>query len=84
MSRRETRVKSPGHLHSRAPVAMRTRWLKPRCFASDGERAVVPAFGAYTGDLSIRDEAFAKKFSRFMTYVLGDSRLHIIAALRCY
>ena len=75
-----------GHLHPKARVATRARWLERRCFASDGERAVMPAFGAYTGGLSIRDEAFAKIFQAagFMAHVLGDARLHTIAASRCY
>ena len=75
-----------GHLHPKARVATRARWLERRCFASDGERAVMPAFGAYTGGLSIRDEAFAKIFRSpgFMAHVLGDTRLHTIAASRCY
>ncbi len=75
-----------GHLHPKARVATRARWLERRCFASDGERAVMPAFGAYTGGLSIRDEAFAKIFRKpgFMAHVLGDNRLHTIAASRCY
>jgi len=75
-----------GHLHPKARVATRARWMERRCFASDGERVVMPAFGAYTGGLSIRDEAFAKIFSAgaFMAHVLGDSRLHVIAASRCY
>ena len=47
---------------------------------------VMPAFGAYTGGLSIRDRAFAKIFGApaFMAHVLGDSRVHSIAASRCY
>jgi uncharacterized protein len=75
-----------GHLHPKARVATRARWLERRCFASDGERAVMPAFGAYTGGLSIRDKAFAKIFRdpAFMAHVLGDVRLHTIAASRCY
>jgi DNA ligase-associated metallophosphoesterase len=75
-----------GHLHPKARVATRARWMERRCFASDGERAVMPAFGAYTGGLSIRDEAFAKIFQTpgFMAHVLGDNRLHAIAASRCY
>jgi DNA ligase-associated metallophosphoesterase len=75
-----------GHLHPKARVATRARWLERRCFASDGERVVMPAFGAYTGGLSIRDEAFSKIFpaSGFMAHVIGDSRLHTIAASRCY
>ena len=75
-----------GHLHPKARVATRARWMERRCFASDDERAVMPAFGAYTGGLSIRDEAFARIFQTlgFMAHVLGDNRLHVIAASRCY
>ena len=75
-----------GHLHPKARVATRGRSTERRCFASDGERAVMPAFGAYTGGLSIRDAAFAKIFRTpgFMAHVLGDNRVHSIAASRCY
>jgi uncharacterized protein len=75
-----------GHLHPKARVATRARSVERRCFASDGERAVMPAFGAYTGGLSIRDDAFSKIFpsTAFMAHVLGDARLHTIAAARCY
>jgi uncharacterized protein len=75
-----------GHLHPKARVSTRGRSTERRCFASDGERAVMPAFGAYTGGLSIRDAAFAKIFQTpgFMAHVLGDRRLHTIAASRCY
>ena len=74
-----------GPLHPKARVAARGRAMERRCFASDGERAVMPAFGAYTGGLSIRDAAFAKIFQslEFMAHVLGDNRLHAIAASRC-
>ncbi len=75
-----------GHLHPKARVPTRGRTMERRCFASDGERAVMPAFGAYTGGLSIRDAAFAKIFGTpgFMAHVLGDRKLHAIAASRCY
>ena len=75
-----------GHLHPKARVTTRGRSVERRCFASDGERAVMPAFGAYTGGLSIRDAAFAKIFQTlgFMAHVLGDNRMHAISASRCY
>ena len=75
-----------GHLHPKARIATRGRAMERRCFASDGERAVMPAFGAYAGGLSIRDAAFAKIFSSldFIAHVLGDVRMHTIAASRCY
>jgi uncharacterized protein len=75
-----------GHLHPKARVSTRGRSMERRCFACDGERAVMPAFGAYAGGLSIRDVAFTKIFQTpdLMAHVLGDVRLHTIAASRCY
>jgi len=75
-----------GHLHPKARVSTRGRSTERRCFACDGERAVMPAFGAYAGGLSVRDPAFSKIFGTpgFMAHVLGDARLHVIAASRCY
>src|SRR3981189_2065215 len=75
-----------GHLHPKARVPTRGRTMERRCFASDGDRAVMPAFGAYTGGPSLRDVAFAKIFGTpgFMAHVLGDRKLHAIAASRCY
>jgi uncharacterized protein len=75
-----------GHLHPKVRVVRRGRAMERRCFACDDERLVMPAFGAYTGGLSIRDAAFAKIFPAraFIAHVLGDVRLHAIAAARCY
>ena len=74
-----------GHLHPKARISRRGRSVERRCFASDGTRAIMPAFGAYTGGLSIRDLAFATIFKSlaFTAHVLGDRRMHAIAAARC-
>src|SRR5215813_1762012 len=62
-----------GHLHPKARIAARGRSMERRCFASDGIRAVMPAFGAYAGGLSIRDAAFARVFGarHFTAHLLG-------------
>ncbi len=75
-----------GHLHPKARVTTRGRSVERRCFASDGERAVMPAFGSYAGGLSIRDAAFDTIFRAldFTAHVLGDRRVHAISAARCY
>lgn len=75
-----------GHLHPKARVATRGRSIERRCIATDGVRAVMPSFGAYTGGLSIRDRAFAKIFDAlaFSVHLLGDNRLHLMPAARCY
>jgi len=75
-----------GHLHPKARVSQRGRSVERRCFVSDELRAVMPSFGAYTGGLSIRDEAFKAIFqtSAFMAHLLGDRQVHRITAVRCY
>ena len=51
-----------GHLHPCAKVASRGRAVRARCFATDGVRLVMPAFGAYAGGLNVRDTAFDTVF----------------------
>lgn len=61
-----------GHLHPLARVAQRGRTTSRRCFASAGRRLVMPAFGAYTGGLNMRDRAFAEVFAtRSSAHMLG-------------
>jgi len=74
-----------GHLHPKARVSTRGRSMERRCFASDGERAVMPAFGAYAGGLDIRDRAFAGVFGgrAFTAHLIGERRLYALAAARC-
>lgn len=66
-----------GHLHPCAKIAGRGRTVRARCFATDGERLVMPAFGAYTGGLNVRDAAFAPVFPRGCTaLMLGRARVY--------
>src|SRR5207248_6187340 len=44
-----------GHLHPLARINGRGRVVGRRCFACDGRRMIMPAFGSYTGGLSVRD-----------------------------
>jgi uncharacterized protein len=45
----------------------------------------MPAFGAYAGGLNVRDRAFADVFGSlaFTAHMLGERRLHALAAERC-
>jgi uncharacterized protein len=74
-----------GHLHPSARVRQRGRMLTRRCFASDGKRLVMPAFGAYTGGLNIRDTAFVTVFGAlaFTAHLIGQKRLYAVSAARC-
>jgi DNA ligase-associated metallophosphoesterase len=74
-----------GHLHPMARVAQRGRGIARRCFAADGKRLVMPAFGAYAGGLNIRDRTFVTLFGAlsFTAHLLGAGRLYAIPAARC-
>jgi DNA ligase-associated metallophosphoesterase len=74
-----------GHLHPVARVSGRGRTVSRRCFASDGKRMVMPAFGAYAGGLNVRHRAFATVFGTlaFTAHMLGEGRLYAVAARRC-
>ena len=69
-----------GHLHPVARVSGHGRTVHRRCFACDGARMVMPAFGAYAGGLDVRDRAFTKVFGSrpFTAHMLGDRRLYAI------
>lgn len=74
-----------GHLHPLARVARRGRAVSRRCFAADGNRLIMPAFGAYAGGLNVRDRAIAALFSSlaFTAHMLGERRLYAVAAAKC-
>ena len=74
-----------GHLHPVARVTSPSGSLRRRCFVSDGQRCVMPAFGAYAGGLNINDAAFTPLFGdRAMTaHVLGRSGVYGVGMHSC-
>lgn len=72
-----------GHLHPCVKVAGNGRSVRSRCFATDGRRAVLPAFGAFTGGLNVRHAAFAKVFGSCPdAWVIGRRTVYPISARR--
>ena len=68
-----------GHLHPAARVRAPRGTVRRRCFVTDGERAILPAFGAYAGGLNVRDVAFAGMFVRPpLAGALGPQRVRAI------
>ena len=65
-----------GHHHPKAQVATRGAMVSRPCFVFDGRRLMLPALGAYTGGLDIRDPAIAGLFPRGgRAFLLGRDRL---------
>lgn len=66
-----------GHLHPCAKLVGRGRGVRRRCFVTDGERLILPAFGAYAGGLNVRDVAIRRLFGRPpLAVALGQGRVH--------
>ncbi len=51
-----------GHFHPVAALSVRGRGFRRRCFLTDGNRLILPAFGAYAGGLNARDPVIARLF----------------------
>jgi metallophosphoesterase superfamily enzyme len=50
------------------------------CFVTDSARLILPAFGAYTGGLDVRDPAITKLFPRGLrVFLLGQAKLFSFA-----
>ncbi|MFD2263977.1 ligase-associated DNA damage response endonuclease PdeM [Lacibacterium aquatile] len=65
-----------GHFHPKAAVLVRGRRISGRCFIENGSRAILPAFGAYTGGLSVLDPAIGAHFGgRFNVHLIGKTRV---------
>lgn len=73
-----------GHLHPGAVIVQRGRAVRRRCFATDGKRLVMPAFGAYTGTLNVLDGAYRSLFrwETFFAHMLGADRVYTMSHRR--
>lgn len=66
-----------GHYHPKASLQTRAGPISRPCFLAEPRRVVLPAFGAFTGGLDVRDPAlagFAPRGGR--VFLLGRDRLH--------
>ncbi len=69
-----------GHHHPKAAVPARGGSVSRPCFVFDRHRLMMPAFGAYTGGLDVRDPAIARLFPRGgRVFLLGRERLFSFA-----
>jgi len=66
-----------GHYHPKAAVSTVGKPITRACFVCDGRRLILPAFGAFTGGLNVRDPAILALLApRFDVVMLGQNKLH--------
>lgn len=72
-----------GHYHPKAAALVRGKRISTRCFASDGHRLILPAFGAYAGGLNVLAPAVAGLLRNpFQVWMLGTGRLFPLPSTR--
>lgn len=69
-----------GHLHPSATVRRREKSVRRPCFASDGTRLLMPAFGVLAGGLDLRHRAMHGLFDReaLVAHLLGRDRIYSV------
>jgi uncharacterized protein len=67
-----------GHLHPGCGINQRGRRIYGKCFVGDDRRLIMPAFGAYTGGLSITSKAFDGLLNEnaAQAYMIGRAAIH--------
>lgn len=69
-----------GHLHPKIRMRIKRHTITRPCFITATDRLILPAFGAYTGGLSISDPAFVRLFPQgSAVYVWGTEQIHRVA-----
>ncbi len=66
-----------GHFHPCAKVRAGGRSVRRRCFATDGQRILMPALGAYTGGFNVLDPAYEPVIGKsFTAWMMGAESVY--------
>ncbi|MGE3872906.1 MAG: ligase-associated DNA damage response endonuclease PdeM [Parvibaculaceae bacterium] len=73
-----------GHLHPSASLAQRGRSLRRKCFVGHERRLVMPAYGSFTGSLSVSAAPFQAIFpdGDFSVWMIGGKAIHRFPSAR--
>jgi DNA ligase-associated metallophosphoesterase len=75
-------IEVAGHYHPAAVLDRRGKRVRRPCFACDGHRLVMPAFGTYTGCMDIAHPAVSSLFDGhgLIAHMIGDTEVFPIPA----
>jgi DNA ligase-associated metallophosphoesterase len=77
-------IEIAGHLHPAASLAQRGRSLRCKCFVGHERRLVMPAYGSFTGSLSVSAAPFQAIFPKgdFHVWMIGGRAIHRFPSAR--
>lgn len=66
-----------GHFHPKAEILHKGARISRPCFIEDGNKMILPSFGAYTGGLFVDDPSIADHFTdNRRVYALGEKKVY--------
>jgi len=73
----DTEYEISGHFHPKVDIVHKGANISRRCFIENGKKMILPAFGAYTGGLSVKDQAISGIMGESTrTYILGETKIY--------
>jgi DNA ligase-associated metallophosphoesterase len=77
-------IEIAGHLHPSASLEQRGRSLRCKCFVGHERRLVMPAYGSFTGSLSVSAAPFQAIFpdGDFHVWMIGGRAIHRFPSAR--
>ncbi len=79
ISKKETNYEISAHYHPKVDFTIRGKKISKPCFLVDKKKIIIPAYGAYTGGLNIKNIVFMKEFSNnFSTYILDNRKVYFL------
>lgn len=61
-----------GHYHPKVNILHKKTRISRACFIEDGNKMILPAFGAYTGGLCVSNPSIARHFTNPRLYAIGN------------
>lgn len=71
-----------GHFHPKVEIAHKKAFITRDCFIEDGNKLILPAFGSYTGGLSVTHPSISSHMNLPpRIYALGEQRIFFLPAI---
>ena len=80
---RKGRAEISGHFHPCVRVNHKGGSVRRPCFIEDGNKLILPSFGAFTGGMDVREAVIAAHFPEpFRVHILGQDRVYSLPSVR--
>mgnify|MGYP006225160971 FL=1 len=73
-----------GHYHPKISINLSNAQITRACFIADQKRVIMPAYGTYTGGLSVRSDEIKVLFENDATVMLTGNKIRTVPYSSCF